>query len=171
MGKDELGYRPCVGIMLLNSDNHVWVGRRLDRDKNEGRYANGNWWQMPQGGIDTGETPQGAVLRELHEETGIDASRVKVLGVTPKWLHYDLPEELVGKVWGGKFRGQKQRWFALRFRGEDSEFNIGPRKGIKAEFDAWKWVSVDELSDLIIPFKREVYGAVLREFSQLVKAD
>jgi putative (di)nucleoside polyphosphate hydrolase len=132
----EPGYRPCVGLAVINRDGLVWVGKRADMPgEEEGRGA---WWQMPQGGIDAGEDPADAALRELVEETGIRA--VKILGETEGWLRYDLPEHLVGKAWGGRYRGQQQKWFALRFLGEDSEVNITPPAGHKAEFPEWKWV-------------------------------
>ena len=166
----ELGYRPCVGIMLLNRDNEVWVGRRLERDGRGEQYDGGDWWQMPQGGIDGSEVPEAAARRELHEETGISGEQVELLSRTAEWVQYDLPEELIGKVWGGRYRGQKQLWYLMRFIGEDAEINIGPRGGIKAEFDAWKWVPVGELHKLVIPFKRNVYESVLREFAGLTGA-
>jgi len=156
----KLGYRPCVGIMVLNAEGLVWVGRRIDaRGEPEGR---GSWWQMPQGGIDQGEDPAKAALRELAEETGMHS--VSIVAETPAWLHYDLPPELLGKAWGGRYRGQRQKWFAVRFRGPDSEINIVPSKGHKAEFDAWRWVALDSLADLIVPFKRDVYREVAAAF-------
>jgi putative (di)nucleoside polyphosphate hydrolase len=156
----KLGYRPCVGIMVLNAEGLVWVGRRIDaRGEPEG---SGSWWQMPQGGIDKGEDPGKAALRELVEETGMRS--VSVVAETPGWLRYDLPPELLGKAWGGKYRGQKQKWFAVRFRGPDSEINITPAEGHKAEFDAWRWVALNALADLIVPFKRDVYKEVAEAF-------
>lgn len=156
----KLGYRPCVGIMVLNAEGLVWVGRRIDaRGEPEGR---GSWWQMPQGGIDKGEDPGQAALRELAEETGMRS--VSIVAETPRWLRYDLPPALLGKAWGGKYRGQQQKWFAVRFRGPDSEINIAPAEGHKAEFDAWRWVALDTLADLIVPFKRDVYKEVAAAF-------
>lgn len=164
-----LPYRPCVGIMLLNRDNLVWVGRRVERDNRSRRYDGGDWWQMPQGGVDAPESEEAAARRELLEETGIASEAVEVLGTTTDWLTYDLPEELIGKIWGGKYRGQKQRWFAMRFSGDDSAVDIGPREGVKPEFDAWRWAPAAELLDVVVPFKRDVYDAVLREFDPLLK--
>lgn len=159
----ELGYRPCVGIMVLNRDGLVWIGRRPDAaDSPEGA---GTWWQMPQGGIDEGESPRQAALRELHEETGIRS--VEIIAETPDWLTYDLPASLQGKVWGGGYRGQKQRWFAMRFLGREDEINITPEDEDKIEFDRWRWVPIGELADLIVPFKREVYRAVVTAFTPL----
>ncbi len=172
MGK-ELGYRPCVGIMLLDRQNRVWIGRRIDRAKfgesGARDYSDGHWWQMPQGGIDGDETPKAAARRELFEETGIRDGRVEILGKSRDWLTYDLPEELIGKIWGGRFRGQKQIWFAMRFLGEDSEFDIGARDGVKTEFDAWRWAPVSELVDVVVPFKRKLYETVLDEFRQFIE--
>ncbi len=157
---NTLGYRPCVGIMVLNAEGWVWVGRRADAPgEPEGR---GSWWQMPQGGIDKGEDPAKAALRELAEETGMRS--VSVLAETPGWLRYDLPPELVGKAWGGKYRGQEQKWFVVRFRGPESEINITPADGHQVEFEAWRWVPLDELLGLIVPFKREVYRQVAEAF-------
>ncbi len=167
MSKSKLGYRPCVGIMLLSSKNQVWVGRRADHNKGE-QYGDGEWWQMPQGGIEPEEIPSEAALRELQEETGIVGARVETLAESRAWLSYDLPDELVGKVWGGRYRGQKQRWFVMRYAGDGRDVNIGPRAGIKAEFDAWQWVNHSELCELVVPFKRELYETVLAEFRDLV---
>jgi putative (di)nucleoside polyphosphate hydrolase len=160
----DLPYRPCVGIMLINEDGLVWIGRRADSpQENEGP---GHWWQMPQGGIDKGEAPDEAALRELAEETSVRSARIA--GEIPGWLYYDLPEHLVGVAWKGRYRGQKQKWFAARFEGDDSEVNIlAPDGGHKAEFDAWKWVRPDELVDLIVPFKRDVYAKVVAGFAHL----
>ena len=137
-----LPYRPCVGIMAINGRGLVWVGRRLDMPgEPEGA---GQWWQMPQGGIDDGEDPEAAGRRELFEETGMRT--VEVIGRTRDWLTYDLPPHLLGIAWGGKFRGQRQLWFALRFTGPDSEINIMPSGDHKAEFEAWKWAPVAGLA-------------------------
>lgn len=161
----KLGYRPCVGIMVFNAEGLVWVGRRADApDDAEGR---GSWWQMPQGGIDKGEDPAAAALRELEEETAIRSATI--LGETPQWLRYDLPEHLIGKAWNGKYRGQEQKWFAVRFLGPDSEINIdpGPGKDHQREFDAWQWVPLADVPELIVPFKRDVYREVVAAFTPL----
>lgn len=165
----DLGYRPCVGIMLLNAENKVWIGRRMDANRLKAD-AGGVWWQMPQGGIDEGEDPRTAAFRELHEETDVREHHVRVLAQTSQWLRYDLPASLVGKMWKGRYRGQEQMWFAMRFLGEDGDINIGPRPGIKAEFDAWRWADVDELLDIVIPFKRDIYVSVIAEFGHLAGA-
>ena len=154
-------YRPCVGVLLLNRDGLVWVGRRFDKQNEEGT---GHWWQMPQGGIDAKEDPERAALRELAEETGVVSA--VVIAEAPRWYNYDLPAHLIGKSWKGRYRGQTQRWFALRFLGEDSEVNLAP-PGHKQEFDQWRWANMDEIAALIVPFKREVYEKVIRDFRHL----
>ena len=157
------GYRPCVGQMVINREGLVWIGCRADaKNEAEGRGA---WWQMPQGGIDDGEDPSAAARRELREETAITS--VEQIAEFSNWVHYDLPRDLIGKAWGGRYRGQKQRWFAYRFLGPDSEINITPPPGLEVEFVAWRWAPVSELLDLIVPFKRDVYRQVLSEFAQL----
>lgn len=152
--KKTLPYRPAAAIMLLNADDKVFVAQRIDSALEA--------WQMPQGGLDPGEDPEAGALRELEEETGIRPHLVDILGRAPEELLYDLPRELVGKVWGGKYRGQAQHWFVARFLGSDADINL---ETAEPEFRAWKWVSASELVDLIVPFKRELYGQVVTIFS------
>jgi putative (di)nucleoside polyphosphate hydrolase len=154
-------YRPCVGVMLLNAEGLVWIGRRSDKQNDEGK---GHWWQMPQGGIDGGEDPAIAAARELAEETAITSA--KIIAEAPDWYNYDLPEHLIGRSWKGKYRGQTQKWYAMRFLGHDSEVNLAP-PGHKQEFDAWRWAPMDEMLDLIVPFKRSVYESVIKAFRHL----
>jgi putative (di)nucleoside polyphosphate hydrolase len=161
---ERLPYRPCVGVMLINAEGRVFVGRRADHvGAPEGV---GTWWQMPQGGLDEGEEPETAARRELAEETGVRSARF--IARTRDWLTYDLPAELLGVAWEGRYRGQKQMWFAAKFEGEESEIDIGPRQGHEQEFDAWQWVASSELPKLIVPFKRKVYLSVIEEFAALV---
>ena len=150
-----VAYRRNVGIMLLNHESLVWVGRRLDTPQA---------WQMPQGGIDEGEDERSAAMRELVEETGI--STVEILAESIGWLLYDLPEALRGKAWGGRWIGQAQRWFVMRFTGTESEIDLA---GAHGEFDAYRWVTPEELVTLIVPFKRPVYEALVEEFAALLK--
>ena len=157
-------YRPCVGLMVINPAGQVWIGRRPNvNDSPEGA---GSWWQMPQGGIDPGETPGEAARRELWEETGI--TKATVLAEAPDWYTYDLPAYLHGKVWGGRYRGQRQKWFLMRFDGAESEVNITPDDAEKVEFDMWRWADIGEVVNLIVPFKREVYSQVVEAFAPLV---
>lgn len=156
-----LPYRPCVGLMVLNRRGEVWVGRRVN-SPNQGPYS--AFWQMPQGGIDKGETPAEAAIRELHEETGIRSATI--IAESQHWHPYDLPPELLGRIWDGKYRGQMQRWFALRFTGSESEINIDPPDH-EREFAEWRWASMAELPRLIVPFKRDVYSKVIEEFRHL----
>jgi len=150
----DLPYRPCVGIMLLNREGKVFVGKRIDQTV-EG-------WQMPQGGIDKGETPIQAAKRELLEETGTD--KAEVIAEMDEWVTYDLPEHLVGVAFHGKYRGQKQKWFALRFTGEDADINLTAHE---PEFSSFQWVEMDRLARLIVPFKRNTYKAVIAAFQNL----
>lgn len=163
----KLPYRPCVGVMLLNDRGLAFVGRRADRQGAAEDAA--KWWQMPQGGIDANETPEAAARRELHEETGIRHARV--IAQTKDWLTYDLPPELVGVAWKGRYRGQKQMWFAARFEGTEAEIDLDPRPDHAAEFDAWRWVAVAELPGLVVPFKREVYARVVAEFEPILRRE
>ena len=155
---ERLPYRPCVGMLLLNRDGKVFVGRRIDAAKEAD-----NIWQMPQGGIDEGEEPRDAALRELREEIGTDEA--EIVAESRHWLHYDLPPHLLGKVWKGRYRGQKQRWFALRFLGRDSDIDLATEH---PEFDAWQWVELEDAPSLVIPFKRDTYRAVVQEFRELL---
>jgi putative (di)nucleoside polyphosphate hydrolase len=147
-----LRYRRAVGIMLLNRQSEVFVGRRIDMPTMPA-------WQMPQGGIDPGETPRRAALRELKEEIGTD--KAEILGESRAWLIYDLPAELVGRIWGGRYRGQRQKWFVMRFTGSDGNINLATEN---PEFDAWQWIAPERLPQLIVPFKRQLYLDVLTEF-------
>ena len=156
-----LPYRPCVGLMVLNARNEVWVGRRVN-SPNQGHYS--AFWQMPQGGIDAGETPAAAAIRELHEETGIRSATI--IAESTEWYPYDLPPELLGRIWDGRYRGQMQRWFALRFSGEEAEINIDPPDHDR-EFAEWRWAPILDLPNLIVPFKRDVYSKVIAEFRHL----
>jgi len=146
-------YRPGVGIMLLNGEGLVFIGRRIDMPA--GLAA----WQMPQGGIDPGETPREAALRELKEEVG--TGKAEILAESAVWHHYDLPPEVAGRMWQGRYRGQRQKWFALRFTGSDTDIDLATEH---PEFDAWEWVRPEQLPELIVPFKRQIYRDVLAEF-------
>lgn len=162
--KDGLPYRPCVGVMLLNKDGKVWIGKRDDgRGDSDYEYA----WQMPQGGIDKGEDPKAAALRELYEETSVKS--VSVIGEIEGWLTYDYPPEVRAASRRGKHMGQAQKWYALRFEGDESEINVlTPPDGHSAEFSTWKWEDAAKLPDLIVPFKRQVYQRVVDGFADLV---
>jgi putative (di)nucleoside polyphosphate hydrolase len=157
---ESLPYRPCVGLMVLNRTGRVFVGRRIDGPEHVDDI---HVWQMPQGGVDPGEDPWPAALRELHEETNIRS--VEKLGEIAQWLSYDIPRDIVGRAWKGKYRGQTQKWFALRFTGDEREIDIAHPGGHKPEFSAWRWESMQNLPALIIPFKRPVYERVVQEFA------
>lgn len=154
-----LPYRPCVGIMLVNAEGHVFVGKRIDNKE-------GDAWQMPQGGIDEGEELHPAALRELAEETGVPPELVTIIAESREEHFYDLPDELAGKLWGGKYRGQRQKWLLLRFGGVDADIRLDAHE--PAEFCEWRWVEPASLPDLIVPFKKRVYRQVVEEFSGLI---
>jgi putative (di)nucleoside polyphosphate hydrolase len=166
MQSRDLPYRPCVGIMLLNKAGLVWAGRRVPINNSE-YDGSAQLWQMPQGGIDKNEDPLKAATRELEEETGITS--VTFIEAIPDWITYDLPLDMIGIGLKGKYRGQKQRWFAFRFDGDDSEVNIDP-VGHEKEFDAWEWKPMADLPGLIVPFKRKVYDEVCAAFAHLAKS-
>jgi len=151
---ESLPYRPCAGMMVVNREDRVFVGRRIDQKLEA--------WQLPQGGIDDGEEPLAAAIRELREETGIAASAVELLAQASGEFTYDLPPDLIGKAWGGRFRGQRMRWFLFRFLGQDSDIDIATDH---QEFSAWRWASAGELIDLAVPFKRAIYRNVLDDFA------
>lgn len=151
---DDFLYRRGVGVMLLNPERKVWVGQRLDNPTDA--------WQMPQGGLDDGEEPWPGALRELEEETGIDRRFVEPIDECTEPLRYDLPPEFQGKLWGGQYKGQTQHWFLARFTGTDEDVNLATAE---PEFRAWKWVDPAELPDLIVPFKRDLYCRLLKDFA------
>ncbi|NHB76513.1 RNA pyrophosphohydrolase [Rhodobacter calidifons] len=153
---EGLPYRPCVGVVLIDARGLVFAGQRIDSPPGAAPA-----WQMPQGGIDDGEKPREAAYRELWEETGVTRDKVEFVAKTHGWVTYDLPPELLGKVWGGKYRGQRQKWFLFRFLGKDSDIRIATEH---PEFSAWRWITADELLDSIVPFKRAVYEEVVRSF-------
>jgi len=152
-----LPYRAGVGVMLMNAAGDVFVGQRLDSSLEA--------WQMPQGGIDEGEDPRTAAFRELYEETGVEAHLAEIVAETAGWLCYDLPDDLVGKIWDGRYCGQRQKWFAMRFLGCDADVRIDLHE---PEFRTWRWASPKLLPDLIVPFKRPLYADILREFAPLI---
>lgn len=152
-----LPYRPCVGVMLANAGGQVWVGQRIDWPEPA--------WQMPQGGVDEGEDPRAAALRELWEETGIPSDRVRVEAETAEWIPYDLPHDVVPKRWGGKYRGQEQKWFLLRYLGTDDQIDIATAH---PEFSEWRWIPPKDLPGQIVQFKRAVYETVLAEFGDKI---
>ena len=148
-------YRPCVGAMLVNHEGKAFVGKRIDNKE-------GDWWQMPQGGVDPGEDLDKAMLRELKEEAGVRRRHLEIVARLPEDLLYDLPPELIGKLWGGKYRGQRQTWYLVRFTGEDSDIDLEAHE--HPEFCEWKWVDPELLPELIVPFKRGVYQAIVEGF-------
>ncbi|WP_282152295.1 RNA pyrophosphohydrolase [Ruegeria atlantica] len=150
----KLPYRPCVGLMLMNAEGRIFVGQRNDRHKDA--------WQMPQGGVDKGEDPRDAALRELWEETGVTSDLVEIVAETDGWLPYDLPHDIVPKIWKGRYRGQEQKWFFLRFTGRDDQIDIQTEH---PEFIKWKWQEPGQLIDEIVSFKREVYRQVVAAFA------
>jgi len=153
-------------LAILNRSGLVWVGHRIAEPDGE-MAGSEKLWQMPQGGIDKGEEPLEAARRELYEETGMRS--VSLIAEAPDWINYDLPSDLVGTVWKGKYRGQTQKWFAFRFEGADSEIRVNPPPGgHEPEFDRWDWRPMDELVDLVVPFKQQVYGQVVAAFRHLV---
>jgi putative (di)nucleoside polyphosphate hydrolase len=154
MTSEPTAYRPAVGIMLLNGRGEVLIARRIDMPARDA-------WQMPQGGIDPGEAPRAAALRELEEELG--TAKAEVLAESRQWLTYELPPDIAPRVWGGRYRGQRQKWFAMRFTGEDRDINLATRH---PEFDAWRWVPPERLPELIVPFKRQLYLDILTEFRE-----
>ena len=162
---EDLPYRPCVGLMVINRAGLVFIGRRKNwLEHVDATHA----WQMPQGGVDLGEDPWPAALRELREETSIRS--VEKLAEIPEWLAYDIPRDLVGQAWKGKYRGQRQKWFALRFTGRDEEIDpLTPRNGQPAEFDSWRWERLDRVADLVVPFRRDVYRMVARAFAEFAR--
>ncbi|WP_282022388.1 RNA pyrophosphohydrolase [Ruegeria faecimaris] len=150
----KLPYRPCVGLMLMNAEGKIFVGQRNDRHKDA--------WQMPQGGVDQGEDPRDAALRELWEEAGVTADLVEIIAETEGWLPYDLPHDIVPKIWKGRYRGQEQKWYLMRFSGRDDQIDIQTEH---PEFTRWKWQEPDQLVAEIVPFKRDVYERVVAAFS------
>ncbi len=158
MSDEARPYRLGVGVALLNEADMVFVGRRIDQTAEA--------WQMPQGGIDPGEDPRQTALRELEEEIGVPPARTAIIAESRDWLSYDLPPEIADKVWKGKYRGQKQKWYLCRLIGDESAINIATAH---PEFDAWKWARFSELPDLIVPFKRPIYEAIVAEFRGQVK--
>ena len=154
----KLKYRKNVGMVLINANGHIFAGKRIDN--------NTDAWQMPQGGIDDGEIPEVAAFRELSEETGVHQSKARLIGATSGWLSYDIPLELIPKLWNGQYRGQEQKWFAFEFQGTDSDIDIVTEE---PEFSEWAWKSKNDLLSSIVPFKVEVYQKVFSELGHFVK--
>jgi putative (di)nucleoside polyphosphate hydrolase len=165
--RESLPYRDCVGIAVFNRQGLVFIGQRKAGDDPEKSAQQGAPWQMPQGGIDKGEDPLRAALRELHEETNI--SSVSLLAEAPEWIYYDLPEDMLGIALKGKYRGQRQRWFAFAFTGEDGEIDVATPCGgaHRAEFDAWRWEKLSRTPGLIVPFKKDAYDKVVQAFADI----
>ncbi|HET9902728.1 MAG TPA: RNA pyrophosphohydrolase [Xanthobacteraceae bacterium] len=164
---EDLPYRPCIGMTVINRNGLVFIGRRIDGPEHTDAT---HVWQMPQGGLDPGEDPCACALRELYEETNIRS--VERLGAVDDWLTYDIPRAIVGQAWQGKYRGQTQKWFAFRFTGDDSEIDVlRPGGGAHApEFVEWRWEPLENLPGLVVPFKRKVYERVVREFARFAGA-
>lgn len=156
MSQADLPYRPCVGMMVFNNDGRVFIGKRIDQTQEA--------WQLPQGGIDQGENPREAALRELKEEIG--TANVEFLREHPDWLTYDLPPNLIGRVWQGRYRGQRVKWFALRYLGEDREINLATRE---PEFSEWRWLEIGDLLPLVVSFKKNLYAKAIAAFSDLAR--
>jgi putative (di)nucleoside polyphosphate hydrolase len=162
---EHLPYRPCAGVFVLNRAGDVFIGRRISGPEHVDEV---HVWQMPQGGIDEGEDPYPAALRELYEETNIRS--VEKLGEIAEWLYYDIPRKIAGEAWQGRYRGQKQKWYALRFTGDEGEIDVAhPAGGHEAEFVQWRWEPPKNLPGLIIPFKRKVYERVVAEFAKFTR--
>ncbi|MBT3788711.1 MAG: RNA pyrophosphohydrolase [Alphaproteobacteria bacterium] len=150
---EDLPYRPCAGIMLVNKDGKVFVGSRVDMPSDA--------WQMPQGGIDEGEQPEQAALRELYEETGVPADKARVVAKSADWIPYDLPADMIPRLWGGRYRGQTQMWFLIEFLGTDDDIDLDVHH---REFGEWQWADPEQLPDLIVKFKSDLYRRILAEF-------
>lgn len=157
MGKTPTAYRPCAGVMLFNAQGRVFVAQRIDNP--------GPAWQMPQGGVDKGEDPRETAVRELGEEIGVAPDQVEIVAEHPEWLRYDLPADLIGKLWKGKYRGQRQKWYCARFLGTDADIDI---ETPHPEFSAWRWAAIETLPDLIVPFKRDLYAQIVAAFAPVI---